>query len=62
MSNSLNYNPEDPDKMMLPAGLTCGDCAHISRCKFIFGHVDTDINCDWSPSRFVFKKQDEVSA
>lgn len=50
----LNYNPEDPDKMLLPAGKSCGDCAHISRCKAIFGHTETDTYCDWSPSRAVF--------
>jgi hypothetical protein len=47
----LNYDPTDPDKMRLPVGTTCGDCAHISRCKAIFGHVETDTYCDWSPSR-----------
>ncbi|WP_404652185.1 hypothetical protein [Raoultella terrigena] len=49
----LNYNPEDPDKMLLPAGKFCGDCTHIRRCKAIFGHTETDTYCDWSPSRFV---------
>ncbi|THD06158.1 hypothetical protein [Rhodanobacter lindaniclasticus] len=48
----LNYDPADPDKMRLPAGMTCGDCVHIYRCKAMFGHVETDTYCDWSPSRF----------
>ena len=48
----LNYDPEDPDKMRLRNGTTCGDCSHIKRCKAIFGHVETDTYCDWSPSRF----------
>ena len=48
----LNYDPSDPDKMRLPVGTTCGDCRHIGRCKAIFGHVETDTYCDWSPSRF----------
>lgn len=48
----LNYDPSDPDKMKLPAGKTCGHCAHIKRCKAMFGHVETDTDCDWSPSRF----------
>lgn len=48
----LNYDPTDPDKMKLPKGVTCGDCFHISRCKAIFGHVETDTYCDWSPSRY----------
>lgn len=49
---ALNYDPADPDKMKLTAGNTCGNCSHIRRCKAIFGHVETDIYCDWSPSRF----------
>ena len=48
----LNYDPADPDKMKLPQGSACGDCVHIRRCKAIFGHVETDVHCDWSPSRF----------
>lgn len=52
----LNYNPADPDKMQLPKGRTCGDCAHIRRCKAIFGHTETDAYCDWSPSRAVFRQ------
>lgn len=48
----LNYDPSDPDKMRLPAGKACGDCVHIRRCKAIFGHVESDTYCDWSPSRF----------
>ena len=49
---TLNYDPADPDKMKLPAAVTCGDCVHIHRCKAIFGHTETDTYCDWSPSRF----------
>lgn len=49
---SLNYDPSDPDKMILPKGVTCGDCVHIRRCKGMFGHTETDTYCDWSPSRF----------
>lgn len=59
MSNNtkpLNYDPQDPDKMRLPAGVTCGNCHHIQRCKAIFGHTETDTYCDWSPSRFVAKE------
>lgn len=49
----LNYDPTDPDKMRLAVGKTCGDCVHIRRCKLIFGHVEDDTYCDWSPSRFI---------
>jgi len=52
MSATLNYDPTDQDKMRLPPGTTCGDCGHIYRCKAIFGHVESDTYCDWSPSRF----------
>jgi hypothetical protein len=48
----LNYDPTDPYKMRLPIGVTCGDCVHIYRCKAMFGHVETDTYCDWSPSLF----------
>lgn len=48
----MNYDPTDPDKMRLPVGITCGDCRHIGRCKAMFGHVEADTYCDWSPSRF----------
>lgn len=49
---ALNYDPTDPEKMRLPSGVTCGQCVHIRRCKAIYGHVETDTYCDWSPSRF----------
>lgn len=52
---NLNYDPTDPDKMRLPPATTCGDCVHIPRCKAMFGHVETDRFCDWSPSRFIRK-------
>lgn len=51
--STLNYDPSDPDKMALPAGNTCGDCAHIRRCTLIYGHTAQDKTCDWSPSRFI---------
>lgn len=49
---ALNYDPTDPDRMRLPAGTTCGHCAHIRRCSSIYGHTEADTYCDWSPSRF----------
>lgn len=51
-ARTMNYDPTDPDKMRLPSGVTCGDCAHIRRCTLMFGHTATDTYCDWSPSRF----------
>lgn len=55
MSQTLNYDPSDPEKMRLPKGITCGDCVHIRRCSMIYGHTETDTYCDWSPSRFIAK-------
>ncbi|WP_369464029.1 hypothetical protein [Citrobacter braakii] len=52
-TKELNYDPADPDKMRLPAGVTCGKCHHILRCKIIYGHTESDTYCDWSPSRFI---------
>jgi hypothetical protein len=40
------------DKMNLPEGKTCGDCAHCRRCTSMFGHIPEDESYDWSPSRF----------
>lgn len=54
-----NYDTSDPDKMKLPPGLTCGDCKHIRRCKAMFGHTETDIYCDWSPSRAAFPSTEQ---
>lgn len=42
----------DNPSMVLPAGRTCGDCAHFERCNAMFGHIAADEVCDWSPSRF----------
>ena len=44
------------DKMNLPEGKTCGDCAHCRRCTMMFGHIPEDESCDWSPSRFTLIK------
>ena len=41
----------DTTCMRLPAGHTCGDCVHVTRCA-MFGHTQTDTYCDWFPKRF----------
>lgn len=51
-SSALNYDPSDPEKMRLPMGVTCTDCRHFRCCNLMFGHVETDTYCDWSPSRY----------
>jgi hypothetical protein len=42
----------DPS-MALPAGKTCGACAHVERCLMLGTTSRTATACDWSPSRFV---------
>jgi len=39
--------------MILPEGKTCADCYHCNRCTKIFGVNSENIECDFSPSRFV---------
>jgi hypothetical protein len=41
----------DPS-MLLPPGKACGDCAHLARCRMLFGCKPTSTTCDWAPSRF----------
>jgi len=45
------------DDMKLPPGKTCGDCAHLRRCKALFGCKPTNTECDFSPSRFVARSE-----
>jgi len=40
------------EDMRLPEGNTCGDCGFFVKCNAIYGHINTDEGCDWSPSRF----------
>jgi hypothetical protein len=49
--------PDDADEMNLPEGYTCGKCFHFKRCNDMFGHIEGDESCDWSPSRFVLPKE-----
>lgn len=42
------------ESMLLPAGKTCSECAHVHRCV-AFGVVrspESQRVCDWAPSRF----------
>ena len=37
----------------IPNGGTCETaCAHVARCKAIFGQKGTETCCQWIPSRF----------
>ncbi len=44
--------------MQLPEGKTCADCAHCKRCTSMFGARPENVTCDWAPSRF-YQKPDE---
>lgn len=43
----------DKTCMELPAGKTCGDCAHVRHCIAFYAHTETDTYCDFFPRRFV---------
>lgn len=45
------------DNMALPSGKTCSDCAHLRRCKGIYGIKGHETSCDWAPSRFFERKE-----
>ena len=54
---------EGTEDMQLPAGATCGDCAHVERCLalgFTSGRARTV--CDFSPSRFAARRESGGSA
>lgn len=46
--------------MALPEGATCGTCAYFPRCVRFFGCKPGNVECDWSPSRYVRKPTDAV--
>lgn len=37
---------------------TCNDCVHIERCRWLIGATGSEVECNWSPSRFVPACQD----
>lgn len=42
----------DDDATRLPPGMTCGDCARMSRCDRLFGGVRGDTVCGFTRNRF----------
>lgn len=51
MSEEQDHAAEN--EMKLPQGKTCGDCAHVRRCRaFGFTPSETETSCDFHPSRF----------
>jgi hypothetical protein len=32
--------------------LTCAECSHFERCKWLLSRQGDETECDWSPSRF----------
>lgn len=50
----------DDTCMNLPAGTTCGDCAHLARCTGMgFTRGATETACDFFPRRFRVPTQAE---
>lgn len=43
---------EEKDKMKLPNGRTCDECAHDEHCKWLFGIKGDETECSIYPSRF----------
>ncbi len=43
----------DKTCMELPAGKTCGVCAHFRHCEAFYAHARSDTYCDFFPRRFV---------
>ena len=54
------YLREEGYEMNLPDGKTCGDCMYIRRCKGIFGRIEADEVCDWSPVRFMVAEKEQT--
>ncbi len=54
---------DSKDDMLLPAGKTCGDCAHAHRCE-IFGFTPSraETMCSFGPSRFADSGRKRVAA
>lgn len=57
VSKCYNYNECRQDwlaqyNMLLMDGVTCGDCAHSSRCKMMFGGNDLYTSCQFYPNKF----------
>lgn len=48
--------------MTLPAGKTCGDCAHVRRCTAIFGMTETDTSCSFFSATVQVGRRHNVGA
>lgn len=49
----------DQPEMNLPSGTHCADCHHFERCKALVDRQGQEDQCDWSPSRFIARQQEE---
>ena len=47
--------------MLLPDGMTCDDCRHVSRCLRLGVTKRANTNCDFAPSRFLLDLVPEVT-
>lgn len=51
--DSSERGSSPPPSPSLPAGKTCRDCAHWTRCKALIQDLTgKETDCDWTPSRF----------
>lgn len=46
------------DEMQLPEGKTCADCTYCRKCVSIWGAKETNVRCDFNPSRFTQRLQE----
>ena len=52
-----------PDSMLLPKGKTCADCVHFTKtCKWLIACNPNNTNCDWNPSRYQQKQDNETQS
>ena len=53
----MSAKPKDMD---LPPGKTCGDCQHMGRCEWLIQQKPQATECDWSPSRFLERRDSDT--
>lgn len=43
---------KEGSKMEGGQAMICRDCVHLNTCKWLLQRQDTDVPCDWEPSKF----------
>lgn len=53
----------DQYEMLLPDGITCGDCEYSAKCKRMFGGNDANTSCQFFPSQYspIQQVKEEIS-